>query len=260
MGTLEGRVDALHATMQHPISMCAENAQHAQQVHQECETIRKDFQDLTTKIAFSFDQVQEALTRVETEAQTLREQGHYTLANAESQCQLHDRSDRSSEHTAQLEKELQAQMAQLREQTHIEVVELHSKVERLSEGMHCMGETSQARAESVHTELLRLQEAAQARPPFPVEVSSLVAQFHSFQERQAQFEKHMEDSVSQQVSQLRLEMSRSPPSHVVQELVARMESQAKEIRHLRQCLSAPSQGKMSVQQNGCPPRHLPFPV
>ena len=70
----------------------------------------------------------------------------------------------------------------------------------------------------------------------------------------------MEDSVAQQVSQLRMEMSRSPPTHVVQELVVRMESQAKEIRHLRQCLSAPAQGIMSVQQNGCPPRHLPFPV
>ena len=102
-------------------------------------------------------------------------------------------------------------MAQLREQTHIELVDFHSKVERLSEGIHCMGETSQARAESVHTELLRLQEAAQARSPLPVKVSSLVAQFRSFQERQAQFEKHMEDSVAQQVSQLRMEMSRSPP-------------------------------------------------
>ena len=75
-------------------------------------------------------------------------------------------------------------MAKFREQTHIELVELHSKVERLSEGTQCMGETLQARAESVHTELLRLQEAAQARPPLPVEVSSLVAQFRSFQERQ----------------------------------------------------------------------------
>ena len=151
-------------------------------------------------------------------------------------------------------------MAKLREQTHIGLVELHSKVERLSEGTHCMGETLQARAESVHTELLRLQEAAQARPPLPVKVSSLVAQFRSFQERQAQFEKHMEDIVAQQVSQLHTEMSPLPPSHVVQELVSRMESQAKEIRHLRQCLSAPAQGKMSVQQNGCPPPHLPFPV
>ena len=62
MGTLEGRGDALHATVQHSISMCAENAQHAHQLHQECETIRKDFQDLTTKVAFSFEQVQEALT------------------------------------------------------------------------------------------------------------------------------------------------------------------------------------------------------
>ena len=69
--TLESRVDALHATMQHSSPMCAENAQHAQQVHQECETIRRYFQDLTTKVAFSFDQVLEVLTRVESETQTL---------------------------------------------------------------------------------------------------------------------------------------------------------------------------------------------
>ena len=50
-----------------------------------------------------------------------------------------------------------------------------------------MGETLQARAESIHTDVLRLQEAAQALPPLPVEVSSLVAQLRSFQERQAQF-------------------------------------------------------------------------
>ena len=123
-----------------------------------------------------------------------------------------------------------------------------------------MGETSQASTESVHTELLRLQEEAQARPPFPVEVSSLIAQFRSLHDGQALFEKHVRDSVSQQVSQLRMEMSRSPPSHIVQELVVRMESQAREISYLRQCLSAPTQRKMSVQQSGCPPRHLPSPV
>ena len=72
-------------------------------------------------------------------------------------------------------------MAQLREQIRIELVELHSKVERLSESTHCMGDISQARAESVHTKLLRLQEAGQARPPLPVEVSGLVSQFRSFQ-------------------------------------------------------------------------------
>ena len=44
--TLESRVDSLHATMQHSISMCAENGQHVQQVQQECETIRRDFQTL----------------------------------------------------------------------------------------------------------------------------------------------------------------------------------------------------------------------
>ena len=43
--TLESRVDALHATMQHSISMCSEKGQRVQQVKQECETIRKDFQD-----------------------------------------------------------------------------------------------------------------------------------------------------------------------------------------------------------------------
>ena len=63
-------------------------------------------------------------------------------------------------------KNLQAQMAQVRDQNHIELVELHSKMERLSESTHCMGETLQARAESVHTELLRLQEAARHDPLF----------------------------------------------------------------------------------------------
>ena len=43
MGTLDGRVDALHATMQHSISMCSENGQRVQQIQQECETIREDF-------------------------------------------------------------------------------------------------------------------------------------------------------------------------------------------------------------------------
>ena len=83
--TLEGRVDALHATMQHSISMCAENSQRVQKVQQECETTRKDFQDLTTKVAFSFEQVKDALTRVESETRTWREQGQYTPANTESQ-------------------------------------------------------------------------------------------------------------------------------------------------------------------------------
>ena len=109
MGTLEGRVDALHATMQYSMSMCSENGQRAQQIQQECETIRKDFQDLTTKVVFSFDQVKDALTRVESETQTLREHGQYTFANAESRPQSHDRS---AECSAQLEKSLQAQMAQ----------------------------------------------------------------------------------------------------------------------------------------------------
>ena len=115
--TLEGRVDALHATMQHSISMCSENGQRVQQIQQECETIRTDFQDLTARVAFSFGQVNDALTRIKSESRTLREPGHHTLANVEVQSQP---NDRSAEHAAQLEKSLQAQMAKLREQTHIE--------------------------------------------------------------------------------------------------------------------------------------------
>ena len=41
--TLESRVDALHASMQRSVSMCAENCQRVQQIQQECETIRTDF-------------------------------------------------------------------------------------------------------------------------------------------------------------------------------------------------------------------------
>ena len=52
--------------------MCAENGQRVQQIQQECETIRMDFQDLTAKVAFSFDQVKDALTQLESEARTLR--------------------------------------------------------------------------------------------------------------------------------------------------------------------------------------------
>ena len=103
MGTLEGRVDALHATMQHSISMCTKNSQCVQEVQQECETIRKDFQHLTTKVAFSFEQVKDALTRVESETQTWREQGQYIPANAESQPQSQPNC-RSAEHAAQWEK------------------------------------------------------------------------------------------------------------------------------------------------------------
>ena len=72
LGALEGRVDALHVTMQHSMSTCSENGQRVQQIQQDCGTIRKDFQDLTTKVALSFDQVKDALTRVESETQTLR--------------------------------------------------------------------------------------------------------------------------------------------------------------------------------------------
>ena len=95
--TLEGRVDPLHATMQHSMSMCAENYQHVQQVQQECETIRKDFQELTTKVAFSFDQVKDVLTRVESQFRTLREQGHHTLPTVEAQAQP---NGQSTEHAA----------------------------------------------------------------------------------------------------------------------------------------------------------------
>ena len=52
--TLESRVDALHATMQQSASMCAEKGQRVQQIQQECETIRTDFQDLFARVAFSF--------------------------------------------------------------------------------------------------------------------------------------------------------------------------------------------------------------
>ena len=54
--TLEGRVDALHVTMQQSVSMCAENGQRVQQIQQECETIRTDLQDLTARVAFLFGQ------------------------------------------------------------------------------------------------------------------------------------------------------------------------------------------------------------
>ena len=93
-------MDALHTTMQQFVSMCAEKGQRVQQIQQECETIRTDFQDLTTKVAFSFDHVKDALTQIESESRTLREHGHHTHVNAEPQSQPHDRS---AEHTAQLE-------------------------------------------------------------------------------------------------------------------------------------------------------------
>ena len=52
--TLESRVDALHANMQHSISMCADNGQRVQQIQQEWETIRTFFQDLTARFALPF--------------------------------------------------------------------------------------------------------------------------------------------------------------------------------------------------------------
>ena len=80
--TLEGQAVVLHATMQQSVSMCAEKGQRAQQFHQECETLRADFQDLTARVSLSFFQVRDSLTQVESEAQTLREQVQHTLANA----------------------------------------------------------------------------------------------------------------------------------------------------------------------------------
>ena len=100
--TLEGRVDALHATMQQSVSMCAEKGQRVQQIQQECETIRTDFQELTARVAFSFGEVNDALTEFKSEAQTLREHGHHTLVTSESQSP--QPNDWSAEHTAQLEK------------------------------------------------------------------------------------------------------------------------------------------------------------
>ena len=62
--TLECRVDALHVTMQPSVSMCAEKGQCVQKTQQECKTIRTDFQDLTARVAFSFGQVNDALTQI----------------------------------------------------------------------------------------------------------------------------------------------------------------------------------------------------
>ena len=68
--TLEGRVEALHATMQQSVSMCAEKGQRVQKNQQECETLQADFQDLTARVSFSFGQVNDSLIQVESEAQT----------------------------------------------------------------------------------------------------------------------------------------------------------------------------------------------
>ena len=83
--TLESRVDALHATMQKSASMCAEKGPCVQQIQQECETIRTGFHDLTARIAFSFGQVNDALTQIGSEARTLREHEQPISGNAESQ-------------------------------------------------------------------------------------------------------------------------------------------------------------------------------
>ena len=66
--TLEGRVEVLYATMLQSVSMCAEKGQRIQQIQQECETLRVDFQDLTARLSFSFGQVNDSLMQVESEA------------------------------------------------------------------------------------------------------------------------------------------------------------------------------------------------
>ena len=86
----------------------------------------------------------------------------HTFSNAEP----HPRaSEWAAEHTAQLEKSLQTPMRNLRDEKHIPLTNLDSKVEQLSESFHGMGQTFQAHADSVHTEVLRLRSAFQSRPP-----------------------------------------------------------------------------------------------
>ena len=162
MGTLEGRVDALHVTMQQSMSMCSENSQRVQQLQRECETLQTAFQDLTGRITLSFTQVQDSFTQVEGEAKTLRDMVHHTLIHAGSQAQG---SGWTAENTAQLENTLQAQTTKLREENHLGLTKLDSKVEQLSENLQGMGQTFQAHVDSVHTEVLRLQTAVQSQPP-----------------------------------------------------------------------------------------------
>ena len=102
-------------------------------------------------------------------------------------------------------------MANVLEENHIALTKLDSKVEQLSEVFQGMGQTiqvHQVHVDLVHTEVLHLQSAFQSRPPPLVETSSLA----SLQERQVLFEQRMQGSVSQQLSQLRAEMSQSPPA------------------------------------------------
>ena len=66
--TLEGRVEALYATMQHSFFMCAEKGQRVEHIQQEWETLRADFQDLTARVSFSFGQVHQSLTKIESKA------------------------------------------------------------------------------------------------------------------------------------------------------------------------------------------------
>ena len=123
--TLEGRVKVMHATMQQSVSMCAERGQRKQQIHQECKTLRADFWDLTARVALSFGQVHDSFTQVESEAHTFREQGQHTLVNAGPHLQV---SEWAAQNTAQLEKSLQAQMPNVREENYIALTKLDSKV------------------------------------------------------------------------------------------------------------------------------------
>ena len=61
---LEGQVEVLHATMQQSVSMCAEKGQRVKQIHQECVTLRADFQDLTARVSLSVGHVCDSLTQV----------------------------------------------------------------------------------------------------------------------------------------------------------------------------------------------------
>ena len=80
--TLEGRVVLLHVKLQQPASMYSEKGQRVQQIHQECEALRSDLQDLTARVSFLFGQVNDSLIQVESEAQTWREHMECTLVNA----------------------------------------------------------------------------------------------------------------------------------------------------------------------------------
>ena len=121
--TLEGRVEVLHVTMQQSVSMCAEKGQVVQQIHQECETLRADLQDLAARVSLSFVQVHDSFTQAESEAQMLREYVQHTLVNAEPQPQ-------ASQNTSQLERSLRAQTTNLHEENHIALINLDSKVEQ----------------------------------------------------------------------------------------------------------------------------------